>query len=182
MHFSTNEEVWKDIKGHENNYQISNKGRVRSKDRYEYMIINDGYRLRKGQLIKGEIDKQGYHRVGLWKNARCRKQFVHRLVAEAFIPNPKKHPIINHIDENPLNNNVENLEWCSHSYNSTYKGAMERQIKSKRKPLIGTHVENGNIIEFNSVSEAIKAGFNHAGAVARGERNMSGGYRWEFKK
>lgn len=178
---STTTEEWKDIKGYEDNYQISSLGRVRSKDRYEYMVINDGYRLRRGQLIKGELDKQGYHRVGLWKDAKCRKFLVHRLVAKAFLPNSKKHPIINHIDEDPMNNRVENLEWCSYSYNSTYKGAMERNIANLRKPVVGTNLTDGSKIEFVSVAEAVRNGYHHAGSVARGVRNSSGGYHWEFK-
>lgn len=173
-------EKWLDVKGYEANYQVSNLGRVRSKDRKEWMPINNGYRVRKGQIIKGEIDKQGYHKIGLWKNSKCRKWFVHRLVAVAFIKNPSNLPIINHKDEDPLNNFVENLEWCDYSYNATYKDAKERNMAPQRKAIVGTCLKTGVEIKFKSSADAGRAGYTHASACARGERKQNKGYTWEY--
>lgn len=107
-------EIWKDIKDYEGVYQISNFGNIRSLNR----IIKD---KNKTYLLHGKILKLGirnkYKVINLHKN-NIRKSFqVHRLVAEAFIPNPDNLAIVNHIDENPINNNVKNLEWCSQKHN-----------------------------------------------------------------
>ena len=114
-------EIWKDIRGYEGLYQVSNLGRVRSLDR-----------IKRGAHYKGKIlvlskDKDGYLIVGLHDSKRSNTYRVHRLVAISFIPNPNDLPEVNHIDENKENNNVNNLEWCSTKYNLTYgsrKGAM----------------------------------------------------------
>lgn len=74
--------------------------------------------------------RKGYCLVKLSSNNKAVEKKVHRLVAEAFIPNPNNYDCVNHKDENPLNNNVENLEWCNHSYNNTYGTRIERQSKS----------------------------------------------------
>ena len=107
-------EIWKDIKDYEGLYQISSLGNIRSLNR----IIKD---KNKTYLLHGKILKLGirnkYKVINLHKN-NIRKSFqVHRLVAEAFIPNPDNLAIVNHIDEDPINNNVENLEWCSQKHN-----------------------------------------------------------------
>ena len=120
------QEIWKDIKGYEGKYQVSNLGRVRSL--YDQNQFKKTYRIK---LLKFNI-RSGYYNVNL-NNHRKRKNFqVHRLVAFAFIPNFDNKPIINHIDENRLNNKVDNLEWCTQKENvlhSKYK--MYKPKKSK---------------------------------------------------
>lgn len=74
-----------------------------------------------------------YRSVNLWHNGKTVHRLVHRLVAEAFIPNPNGYPIINHIDENPANNKVTNLEWCTYKYNAKYGKAQERRQESLRE-------------------------------------------------
>ena len=117
-------EIWKNIVGYEGKYQISNLGRVKSlKDRY-------GYRER---ILKPSTNKRGYKKVVLVKVGEKRKTFlVHRLVAEAFIPNPNNYSEVNHKDENPSNNNVDNLEWCTRKYNINYGTAIERATEKKK--------------------------------------------------
>ena len=120
------QEIWKDIKGYEGKYQVSNLGRVRSL--YDQNQFKKTHRIK---LLKFNI-RSGYYNVNL-NNHRKRKSFqVHRLVAFAFIPNFDNKPIINHIDENRLNNKVDNLEWCTQKENvlhSKYK--MYKPKKSK---------------------------------------------------
>lgn len=111
------EEIWKDIVGYEGLYQVSNLGNVKSLQRLEK--TKDGKsRIRNGRIMK--FSKSQYYQLDLCKNGFITKYSVHRLVAQAFIPNPNNYPCINHKDENKLNNTVENLEWCTYSYNSRY--------------------------------------------------------------
>ena len=103
------EEVWKNIKDFES-YQISSLGHIRN----PY-----------GKLLKQSPNKKGYMRVWLSNNKIKHKQFfVHRLVAQAFIPNTNKYPQINHKDTNTQNNCVDNLEWCDNIYNQRYSNAL----------------------------------------------------------
>lgn len=114
-------EEWRSIEGYEGLYEVSSYGRVRSLDRYE--INNLGYkRLLKGKILSPGIKKDGYFIVSL-KNKNFR---VHRLVAQAFIPNPEGLPQVNHKDEDKSNNNVDNLEWCDSKYNNNYGTARIR--------------------------------------------------------
>lgn len=127
-------EIWKDVKGYEGMYQVSNLGRVRSLDRVYTYQSNSGKsytRFFKGQMLtQGHVSK--YLQVALCDRKHTRTPFVHRLVAEAFIPNPDNLPQVNHKDENPENNNVDNLEWCSASYNVNY-GRRNEIVRSKLK-------------------------------------------------
>lgn len=115
-------EVWKDIKGFEGYYQVSNKARVRSVDR-----IIDGVNQwgkitfsRKSIIRKGSISRSGRRRVNLYRDGTMKTIPIHRLVATAFVPNPKGYNIVNHKDGNPLNNLPDNLEWCTASHNTRH--------------------------------------------------------------
>ena len=110
-----NTEIWKDIEGYEGYYQVSNFGNVRSVDRViEY---SDGVkRLRKGRILKPYKNRDGYLTCDLRKNSKHKISKIHRLVSEAFIPNPSNLPEVNHKDEDKTNNCVDNLEWCTRSY------------------------------------------------------------------
>lgn len=112
-------EIWKDIDGYVGIYQVSNIGNVRSLQREEFKC-RQGYRVRKGRELKPTQDEKGYLMVGLNKDGKRIMRRVHRLVATAFIPNHDNLPQVNHKDENKHNNHVENLEWCTASYNINY--------------------------------------------------------------
>ena len=103
-------------------YQVSTLGNVRS-----LTHTNSDGRCFKGKQLKPILQKTGYVRVHLSKYSQRELPFIHRLVAEVFIPNPNGYTEINHKDENPKNNAVTNLEWCNHSYNINYG---ERNKKS----------------------------------------------------
>lgn len=115
-------EIWKDIKGYEGLYQISNLGRVKSLAK-----LYQGERL-----MKLREDKDGYLYVGFYKD-EVKKYFrVHRLVAQAFIPNPLNLPLVNHKNEDKHKNQVDNLEWCTAEYNNTYNGRAKRVGEKNR--------------------------------------------------
>ena len=113
------EEVWKDVVGYEDRYQVSNMGRVRSKDIVLHKL--DGKtEFRKGRIVKFQLTKDGYHQY-LFSNGtnKPRKLMrIHRVVAMAFIPNPLNKPCIDHINTIRNDNRVENLRWCTQSENN----------------------------------------------------------------
>ena len=111
-----NSEIWKDIKDYEGLYQISNLGNIKSVTR---KVKNKKYgtMIAKEKILKQNMSKAGYFTIGLCKNGKTKTTSVHRLVASTFILNPKNKPCINHLDNNPSNNNVKNLEWCTQKEN-----------------------------------------------------------------
>jgi hypothetical protein len=132
------QEIWRDVKGYEGFYMVSNLGRVKSLDRY----VSRGCRYpNKFQYVKGKIlspNKGGsYLQVVLNKGGKSKPFLVHRLVAEAFIDNPNNYPCVNHIDENKKNNCVDNLEWCTYKYNNEYNGRIEKCRDKIRNTLKG---------------------------------------------
>lgn len=125
-------EEWKDVIGFEGAYQVSNLGRVRSLDRtVEY--INHGTPTKMkifGRILKLTPDPEGYLQVGLKFGKKVKSTGVHRLVAQAFLPNPNNLPCVNHKDYQRDNNHVDNLEWCSVEYNNHYSENQDRRPHS----------------------------------------------------
>ena len=119
-------EKFKPVQGYAGIYEISNLGRVKSLSRV--VERKDGNsRVTEDRIILPFLTKCGYHQIVLCKDGVRKKHYIHRLVANAFIENPNKLPIINHKDENKLNNRVDNLEWCSAYYNLRY-GKMQAKL------------------------------------------------------
>lgn len=141
-----NEEIWKDIIGYEGLYQVSSLGRVRSLDRYVVDSL-ENRRFYKGKVLSPVKDTDGYLKVGLSYNGKCKKCLVHRLAAQAFIENFDNLPEVNHKDEDKTNNNVDNLEWCTAKYNSNYGTSIERR-KVKM-------INNGYFLDLNSDEKKI---------------------------
>lgn len=126
-------EVWKDIKGYEGLYQISNLGRVKSLKRFNTNNANT-----KDRILKPSLDRKGYLHVVLCKNNKRYNKTLHRLVAEAFIENPENKPQVNHIDEDKTNNRVSNLEWMTNKENRNHGTAIKRMCITNSKPIICT--------------------------------------------
>lgn len=125
------EEIWKDIAGYEGLYQVSNLGRVKSLDRTVQYFRNGKLETKifKSKIMKQNYTSAGYLMIYLRKDGKDKYNAVHRLVAQAFIPNPNNLPCVNHKDEVKDNNSVNNLEWCTHIYNCNYGTAIERMRK-----------------------------------------------------
>ena len=124
-------EIWKDIKGYEGLYQVSNLGNVRTVKHISINSKGHSYTV-KPRILKLHTYPNGYKDVMLQHQGRHRRYLVHKLVAIAFIPNPNNLPEVNHKDESRDNNCVDNLEWCTRKYNCNYGGCIERQRKAKQ--------------------------------------------------
>ena len=136
------EEIWKDVVGYEGLYKASNLGNVYS------CYVN--------RVLKPGTHKDGYKFVILRKDKKKSFKTIHRLVAEAFIknPNPDKLLIVNHKDENPENNSVDNLEWCDYVYNNTYNEVHMKRAKSLSKTTYVYDCNGKLVYEFSSSREA----------------------------
>ena len=126
-------EIWKDIKGYEGLYQVSSLGRIKSLER----VDSNNHRVHE-RILKLRHNEHGYYECALCKEGKQKKLKVHRLVADAFIPNVNNYPVVNHKDEVRDNNIVDNLEWCTHKYNINYGTAQKR----KSDKLKGRHTLN----------------------------------------
>lgn len=168
-------EIWKDIPGYEGLYEISNFGNIKSFHNYRG----------RNNILKPKL-KSGYYQIGLRKNNIRKWYTLHRLVAEAFIPNPNNLPQVNHKDENKLNNNVENLEWCTVLYNNTYGTRIERVKSKTSKPVYQYDLKNNFIKKYSSITEASKKLNISAGNIVsccKKYKNYSnaGGYIWKYE-
>lgn len=192
-------EVWKPVVGYEGFYEISNFGNVRGINR---IITHDWYYRKrihttrtvviKAKILKQQVDNRGYLRANLCRNDGRRgvAMLVHRLVGQAFIPNPDDLPMINHKDENKTNNHVNNLEWCTNSYNINYGTVRQRMANTLR--LIHPNCRrvaqidrNNNIIDvFLSTTDASKKLKNISrqsiGLICRGEYKMMKGLKFKY--
>ena len=118
------QEIWKPVVGLEDRYEVSNTGRCRRKERY---ITDRNGKIKHIKLHEMRPVKDEYVEFVLKHNdSKQHLHTAHRMVAEAFIPNPDNLPCVNHKDEDKYNNSVDNLEWCTYSYNASYKGNARR--------------------------------------------------------
>lgn len=136
------EVVRKPVVGYEGYYEVDQFGRVFGVDRT--VSVNDNGRVYDkdiaGKQMKQTMHDKGYKIVSLTKDGKTKLCFVHRIVAEAFIPNPDGLPMVNHKDEDKANNFLENLEWCTALYNNTYGNAQKKRVKKiKGVPLSKEH-------------------------------------------
>lgn len=199
-------EIWKDIEGYNGYYMVSDKGNVKSIDR---IITKNGIeQCLKGKLLKQHTSKDGYKTVGLSKNNHLRHFRVHRLVAMAFIPNPKNKPAIDHIDGNRMNNVLNNLRWATTQENNTFPIASKNHSSSKKgkkacvetkrrisESLMGNKrraicveqysLDGKTLNVWQSAKEAsIMTGVPHSKIIAccKGKRNQTGGFKWGYHR
>ena len=190
------EEVWKDIKGYENLYQVSNYGNVKSLDRY---IKNKNGKMQfYNEKILRPNDSKGYLKVTLSKNNRQRTFRIHVLVAKTFISNPENKPEVNHKDGNKHNNHIDNLEWNTRRENEIHayqkglakpskkqKEAVAKYAKENYSKKIIQYDLNGNFIkEWNSMADIWRGLGIRASLICRcckGLRTHTYGYIWKYK-
>lgn len=176
-------EVWKDIKGYEGLYQVSNKGNVKSLNYHK-----EGYE----KTLKPKKHNKGYLQIQLMGKEN-RTFTIHRLVAEAFLPNPNNYPCINHKDENKQNNSLDNLEWCDNSYNAKYSIKLHperiknRKYTSKKSKLnykVNQFDNEGNLIKTwnNSRTIFLETGMSDwaISECCKGNRKSAYGFNWQY--
>lgn len=176
-------EEWRDIRDFEGLYQISNMGRIKSLAR-PCKGYGDKYAV--DRIIKPLKMANGYLEAVMFRDGKRTIRMLHRVVAEAFIPNPNDLPFINHKDENPQNNNVENLEWCTPKYNANYGNRQKkcRQSSLKHyKPVYQMDMD-GNIIKrwecMNDAMRALSIDSTQISRVCKGKNCTAGGFIWRY--
>lgn len=168
----------KPIEGFEQ-YLIDTKGNVFS--------LKCGRKLK----LKQSYDGHGYLHVSLYKNSKMKNGVVHKLVAKHFVSNPNNYKCVNHIDGNKINNNVDNLEWCTYKYNSEHSIAMGknnnvfsmfRKLAKKRSKKVVQITPNGSVTyeSIQAASRATKICFSTISNCASGKVKSAGGYNWKF--
>lgn len=169
-------EIWVPVGGYEGLYKVSNYGRV--------MSLGNGKTHKSKRILSPAESSNGYLQVELWKNGQSKTFLVHRLVAQAFIPNWFGDPQVNHIDENKQNNHVENLEFCDGKYNINYGTRNERSAKSRSKPVLQLTKKGELVREWPSTIEAGRNGLDQGNIVkcCLGERKSHKGFIWKYKE
>ena len=192
------EEAWRPVVGWEDYYEVSNLGQVRSLDR---LCWNGQARwLKKGKLIKPTLktkvrDCPRYLQVRLSVEGQQKTLSVHRLVAKAWVPNPENLPEVNHLDEDPFNNQATNLEWCTRSQNMRHGTAIQRitatrrkrgfkEILARTKPIIQMDKAGNTIQVFPSTAEAARQLGLYAANITkacRGQIKTTGKFTFKYQ-
>lgn len=149
------------------NYEVSNMGNVRRKGR---------------KMLKPLFTKNtGYYMVCLYNEFGNKRVLIHRLVADAFLSNPNNYPVVNHINEDKTDNRVENLEWCTRSYNINYGTSINKIRKSKQKGCLQMDMEGNIIKEWECIRVAQRTlKINNISKCCMGKMKTTGGYKWKY--
>lgn len=166
-------ELWRDVQGYEGLYEVSNLGEVRSLPRA----------TTSGKTLTPNNSGKGYLQVALYKNGKSKRLLVHRLVAQAFVPNPLNLSSVNHKDENKKNNRFDNLEWCTPQYNLSYNGLHKRRGLPRYRA-INQYTRCGAFVKRWRGAQDVEdqLGFSHSSiaAVCRGKRTSAYNYIWRY--
>lgn len=175
-------EIWKDIKGFENLYQVSNLGRIKS--------LGNKSNHKRDIIMKQTLNYKGYLQLCLRKDNKSYHFVVHRLVAGAFIPNPDNLPQVNHISGIKTDNSVSNLEWCNNSYNQLHANKMglnKNRIKRVKEvcnksvaQLTLNGIEVNRFISLREASNKTGCSYKAMSLCALGKTKSSGGYIWKY--
>lgn len=165
-------EIFREIDGFPD-YEISNLGRVCSfKGKYP-------------RIMKPRNNRWGYPYVTLCHDGKHVMKRVHRLVAEAFVPNPENKPEVNHIDEDKLNNMAENLEWVTHRENMNHGTGIKRSAEARGKAVVQYTTDGVFMDLYSSIREAERVtgiAYQNISQVCRGKRKTAGGYEWCYEE
>ena len=157
----------KDIIGYEGLYAVTSCGKV--------------YSYKSKKFLKPQKNKDGYLAVFLRKDGTTQQRYMHRLVQQAYLPNPEGLPQVNHKDENKENNALQNLEWCTQKYNMNYGSRNERGAKSRSKPVF---CEELNKTFESALAAARELGLDnsHIGKCCKGKYKTTGGYHFRYEE
>ena len=187
-------EVWKEIDGYNQRYEVSNYGRVRSKDMVVNGRLQNCHKI-KGRILKPYTDKEGYKGVVLCINQKRKTFRLHRLVAAAFIPNPDNKPCVDHIDGDRTNNHADNLRWVTCLENNNNPITKKRLSENNARNMQGKEgvlhpnskpvkmMKNGICLKtYQSIHLAKKDGFNDTLIIrcCKGRMKKHKGYNWEY--
>lgn len=172
------QEIWKDIEGFDGFYQVSNLGNIKS------FVKSNKHFGQESHLLKPTLNNSGYGTVTLYYGNKRSRFLVHKLVASAFIENPNNYPCVNHKDENKTNNCVDNLEWCTYSYNNAYGTARIRSIASKSKKVSQYTLDGFWLATYLSIgiAETLTGIKNHViKDCCSGNTDTGAGYVWKYE-
>lgn len=167
--------IWKPVRGYEDRYIVSSNGEV--------MSLDSG--THKGRKKQFRANNRGYICVAICENGRTKTRLVHRLVAEAFIPNPHNKNQVNHIDGNKENNCVSNLEWVTDNENKSHSSIFSGGTQRPKRSVVVTNISTGEISVFEGLREAERCLHLDHGSVMRmikGQVNKHRGYTIAYAK
>lgn len=159
------------VVGYEGHYEVDSEGNISS------------LKYGKRRKLAKRYNRKGYVTVSLCTNGTQHYHTVHRIVAQAFITNPQGLPQVNHKDENKKNNRVENLEWCTNTYNSHYSQNYIKGGAARQKPVYAINLNTGDITVHSAIHSAARAlGITNQEicAVLKGKQKQSHGYTFEY--
>lgn len=173
--------MWKPVKGYEDRYIVSNDGRVKSLD--IYVACKNGKRLSRGRVKPQYRNDRGYVTVALCRDGKSFYALVHRLVAEAFIPNVDNKPQVNHIDGDIENNCADNLEWVSDDENKHHSSIAVGGTQRPKRAVVAVNVTTGSMQLFDGLKEAervLRLDHGSVMKVLKGRCNSHRGYHISY--
>lgn len=174
-------EEWRSVKGYEGIYEVSSLGRVRAKERF----VPGRRGIVHGHIVVALKQKTGYIRICLSKDHKKTYFSVHRLVAEAFVPNPHNYPCVNHLDEDRTNNKSSNLQWCTYSQNNNYgtrRSKISETHRCKGKAFMQIDCSNNIVAIYRAMIDAHELGYDRSNILKclTGKKYTYLGYKWEY--